>query len=179
MALEDTTVARPYAEAVYALAREHKQQDVWGEFLDQLARIMVTPEIMALAGNTAVPREKVVALIESIYETKPSAQQHNFLELLAENGRLGVAAEISRLFVAMRQEDEAVHQVLLRTAFPVDEKDLKAVRKALTQRLGGNIELEIETDESLIGGAQIRIGDTVIDDSVRGRLTQLANDLQN
>jgi F-type H+-transporting ATPase subunit delta len=101
----------------------------------------------------------------------------NFLQLLAENDRLTALPEIAVQFEALKAQSENKVKVKLISATPVDEKLTAQVTKALTQRFGRAVELTLEVDASLLGGAIIRADDMVIDGSVRTRLQRLAESL--
>lgn len=98
--------------------------------------------------------------------------------MLAHNARLAALPEITRLFEARRIADQGVRHVLIRSAFEVTPAEEQALAAALGKRFGGQVEVTVETDRALIGGLEIRAGDLVIDDSVRGKLKQMAHALQ-
>jgi F-type H+-transporting ATPase subunit delta len=102
----------------------------------------------------------------------------NLVRLLADNGRLIVLPEIALLYEERRVASRGLREVLIRSAFPVDSTQEQALAAALARRFGGQVELTVEQDPDLIGGVEIRAGDLVIDDSVRGKLKQLAHALQ-
>jgi F-type H+-transporting ATPase subunit delta len=106
-----------------------------------------------------------------------SAQGKALLALLAENGRLTVLPEIAAQFDALKAQAENKVKVKLISATAVDAKVAEQVTQALKKRLGREVELELEVDAALIGGAIIRAQDMVIDGSVRARLEQLAHSL--
>jgi F-type H+-transporting ATPase subunit delta len=102
----------------------------------------------------------------------------NLVSLLADNARLAAIPEIATLFEARREADQGVRKVIVRSAFPLDDAQRQEVADALVRRLGSQVELTVEQDPELIGGLEVRAGDLVIDDSIRGRLQQLAHALQ-
>ena len=109
-----------------------------------------------------------------VFET---TQGKALLALLAENGRLTVLPEIAAQFDSLKAQAENKVKVKLISATAVDPKIAAQVTQALTKRLGREVELELEVDATLIGGAIIRAEDMVIDGSVRARLEQLAHSL--
>lgn len=173
-----TTIARPYAEAAFERGKEVGQLDGWSEALAMLGTVVADPTLAAQIGNPKVPREQVRELILEVCGDSLPPEVANLVRLLAANGRLEALPEISRLFEAKRTADQGVRHVLVRSAYDVSAADLKALSSALAKRLGGQVEIETETDPSLIGGVEIRAGDLVIDDSVRGKLKQMAHALQ-
>ncbi len=178
MAGEITTVARPYAEAAFARAKESGQVERWSQALKLLAEIASDPQMAAQIGNPNVPRERVRDMILEVCGDSLPAEAANLVRVLAENGRLAALPEITGLFESSREADLGLRKVLVRSAFPIDETQQEEIARAMVRRLGGQVELTVEEDPELIGGIEIRAGDLVIDDSVRGKLQQLAQALQ-
>jgi F-type H+-transporting ATPase subunit delta len=178
MAGDITTIARPYAEAAFERARETGQIDVWSQALELLATVTTDPRLAAQIGNPSVPRERVRDIILEVCGENLPAEAVNFLRLLSRNARLTALPEIARLFEISRIADQGVRHVLIRSAFEVSADEQDSLAAALAQRFGGRVDLTVETDRALIGGIEIRAGDLVIDDSVRGKIKQLAHALQ-
>lgn len=178
MAGDITTIARPYAEAVFESAKASGRLDPWSEALDRLSTIVTDAQMASLIANPNVPRERIRDIILDVCGDGLLPEAANLLRLLAQNARLAAVTEITRLFEARRVADQGVRHVLIRSAFAISEDEQQAVARALAKRLGGQVDVSVETDSSLIGGVEIRAGDLVIDDSVRGKLKQLAHALQ-
>ncbi|WP_133510221.1 F0F1 ATP synthase subunit delta [Candidatus Thiosymbion oneisti] len=178
MAGDITTIARPYAEAAFARARESEQVDAWGEALATLSAIAADPRMAEQIGNPNLPRERLRdAILEIAGEVVPS-EVRNLVSLLAANNRLSTLPEIARLFEALRIRHQGVRRVQVLSTFELGEDARRDLAAALEKRLGAEVEMTVETDPSLIGGVQIRAGDLVIDGSVRGKLHKLATELQ-
>lgn len=178
MAGEITTIARPYAEAVFARAKEAGQVEVWSQALTLLAAVATDPQMAAQIANPNIPRERIRDMILEVAGDALPSEAKNLVRLLADSARLGAIPEIAALFEASRIADQGVRHVLVRSPFPVSPDQQAELAAALTRRLGGQVELHVEEDPELIGGVEIRAGDLVIDDSVRGKLRQLAHALQ-
>ncbi|EXJ14018.1 F0F1 ATP synthase subunit delta [Imhoffiella purpurea] len=178
MAGDITTIARPYAEAVFERAKETGQIDAWSEALALLTAVTADPQLAAQISNPTVPRERIRELILDVCGDGLPAEVGNLLRLLAQNARLAAVSEIARLFEERRVADQGVRQVSIRSAFEIGSDQQEALAAALAQRFGDQVELTVETDSALLGGIEIRAGDLVIDDSVRGKIKQLANALQ-
>jgi F-type H+-transporting ATPase subunit delta len=178
MAGDITTVARPYAQAVFERALETKQLGPWSDALGLLAAITENADMAAQIANPNVPRGQLATAILEIAGDTLSEEMRNLVRLLAENNRLAVAGEIARLFDELKVEHQRVREVHVRSAYAVNAADKQVLREALEKRLGGEVELTVERDPSLLGGVEIRAGDLVIDGSIRGRLQRLANELQ-
>ena len=178
MAGDITTIARPYAEAIFARAQEVGQVDAWDDALSTLSAIADNAEMAEQIGNPNVPRERLSAAILEIAGDSVSTEVQNLVKLLAENNRLSTLPEISRLFEELKTAHAGVRQVLVSSAFDLNESERQELATALKKRLGADVEMTVETDSSLIGGVEIRAGDLVIDGTVRGKLRQLATELQ-
>jgi F-type H+-transporting ATPase subunit delta len=177
MAQEKTTIARPYAEAVFARARETENEDLWSEMLGLLAAVVRTPEIAGLIANPKLSRARLEELMLDIGGGRLNDEGQNLLRLLVRNDRLAVIPEIAELYETRKRENQGKLQVKVRSAYALDKAHEKALAEALSAKLGREIEISAEKDTSLIGGVEIRAGDLVIDGSVRGQLRKLANEL--
>jgi len=178
MAGDITTIARPYAEAAFARARESGQVDAWGEVLTILSAITADPMLAEQIGNPNLPRERLRNAILEIAGDGVPSEVGNLVSLLAANNRLSTLPEIARLFAALRIRHQGVRRVRISSAFALEEETQKDLAAALEKRLGAEVEMTVETDPSLIGGVRIRAGDLVVDGSVRGKLHKLATELQ-
>ncbi|ROR34332.1 F0F1 ATP synthase subunit delta [Inmirania thermothiophila] len=171
------TVARPYARAVFELARERGELELWSRRLQDLAAVAATPEVAALVRSPRVGKERVYALLVELVGEQLGAEGRNLLRLLVENRRLALLPAIAEAYEALRMEAEGRVRAEVVSARPLEEAQAERIRAALERRLGRKVELGHRVDESLIGGAVIRAGDLVIDGSVRGRLQRLAAEL--
>jgi F-type H+-transporting ATPase subunit delta len=178
MAGDITTIARPYAEAAFEHAKEAGQVAAWSESLTLLAAVTSDPGLAAQIGNPTVPRDRILGIVLEVCGDALPADAANLVRLLAENARLVAIPEIARLFEERRVADQGVRHVLIRSAFEVGTDQQAALAASLAKRFGGQVDVSVETDSSLIGGIEIRTGDLVIDDSVRGKIKQLAHALQ-
>jgi F-type H+-transporting ATPase subunit delta len=174
---EATTIARPYAQAVFELARDDKRFTEWSGALSVLSAIAGSDDVKAMIGNPKVTNEQLVDLFVSVAGDKLDNQGKNLVKVLAENDRLIVLPEIAQGFESLRAEEEKTIKAELVSSQEVSDAQKNALSEALKKRLGRNIELTCRIDESLIGGAVIRAGDLVIDGSISGQLERLSSEL--
>jgi F-type H+-transporting ATPase subunit delta len=174
---ERTTLARPYAEAVYRLAHERKTLKAWSEMLHLAAAVAADPQVAALTDNPRVARERFVAFFLDICGKKLDKDAANFIRLLSENHRLVLLSEIAALYETLRAQAEGRVEAEVISASAVSAAQLKDIAAALKKRLGRDIDLSTRIDPALIGGIVIRAGDLVIDGSVQGKLRALATHL--
>lgn len=169
-----TTLARPYAKAAFELARDKGRFDQWQRALAVLAGIARQEEVQVVLKDPRVSVQQQAEIF--IAAAGDALDQHakNFVKVLAQYRRLGALPEIEADFTHLRAAAENVVHAELRTAVEASDKQRQQIGAALKKRLGREIELRCVVDETLIGGAQIRAGDLVIDSSVRGKLERLA-----
>jgi F-type H+-transporting ATPase subunit delta len=179
MAQEATTIARPYAEAVFAIAKEDGALDQWSEMLDFVASLMQDSTMQRLVNEPEQVKSQIAELIISLGADKLTSEEQNLVRLLAENGRLEIASEIARRYEALKNRERGVLDVDVATAFPLDEAQQQSIAAVLKNKLGRDIRITSSEEPALIGGVVIRAGDLVIDNSVQGQLTKLANELEN
>ena len=171
------TIARPYAEAVFARAAETDKLDEWGETLEFLAAVVSDEAVADIIANPAVDHERKTGLLLDIGEERLSDEAQNLVRLLVENDRLTVLPEIASLFQQLKAEHDGAIEVEVVSAYALKPELEKELASALKQKLGRDVHITSSKDPSLIGGVKIRAGDMVIDGSVAGALSQLANEL--
>jgi F-type H+-transporting ATPase subunit delta len=171
---EITTIARPYAEAVFKLAREQGKLPQWSDTLELLATVVAHPEMAALVGNPRLTHQQVVELVVSVCRDQLPAEAVQLLKVMAENKRLSVLPQVHQRYEALRYESEGVLDAEITSAFPLAEKEVAAISESLSAKLGKRVKATSQVDQSLIGGVKIAVGDWVVDGSVRARLDQMA-----
>lgn len=176
---ENSTVARPYAQAVFQLAKEQSLLAQWSDMLQLAAMVVADRKVRSLIGNPRVDKTQLMELIVGVCGERLDGNARNFLGLLIENGRLALLPNIAELYEAYRAEEEKVVQAEIISAFPVSTEQRQKIAAALKVRLGREVSLNCKTDQSMIGGAVIRAGDMVIDGSVTGHLYRFANVLSH
>ncbi|WP_075184774.1 F0F1 ATP synthase subunit delta [Teredinibacter haidensis] len=168
------TLARPYAKAAFGCARDNKDLQGWSEALTLAATVTAQDKVATLLSSPGLTsEEKTRALVETCGDTFNDKQQ-NFISILAENGRLPLLPQVQQLFELYKANQEKSVDVTIQSAYKIDGDMESKLAKALTEKLDRKVSLQTSVDESLLGGAVIRAGDTVIDGSVRGKLVKLA-----
>jgi len=177
MAADAITIARPYAEAVFAQADEGGKLDLWSETLSFLSVVVEDPALAPVIDNPLIDRAALTDLLLEISSGQIHEAAGNLIKLLVQNGRLPLVPEIKILFDALKADKERVLSVHVTSAFALKAVQEKLIANALKAKLGREITVTSEKNADLIGGVHIRAGDLVIDGSVRGKLQQLANEL--
>lgn len=174
---ELSTLARPYAKAVFELARDAGRFADWSAILGGLSEAIKDPSVAAAIGHPAVSKGQLSqALIDAIGPTI-GADGSNLLHLLIDNGRLKLAPSIAAEYEALRAEAEATIDVEITTASVVEPARIAQLTDAVAKRLSRKLNVTTKVDESLLGGAVIRAGDLVIDGSAVGELDRLRQQL--
>ncbi|MEX2480456.1 MAG: F0F1 ATP synthase subunit delta [Gammaproteobacteria bacterium] len=174
---EKLTIARPYAAAAYAYADEHGEIETWSGLLDTLALAVSDPALAALLGHPKVSTDQLVALIADILGTRLHTAGRNFLQALADADRLDLAPQIAEHFERRRAEQAGIVNVEVLTAYALSETEKQSIDAAVSGRMERKCAIESSVDQALIGGVVIKIGDSVIDLSLRGRLAALERQL--
>ena len=183
---DNNTIARPYARAAFELASEKKDLDKWSEALAAAKEVLGDGQAAVFLSRPSLTDDERLNFLTGLMASAGgknsilaggNEQGRNFLKLLLDYGRVSVLPEIADHFEVLKANVENTVDVMVTSAAPLSAAQQKAVSNALKERLGREIRLETEIDESLIGGAVIRAGDVVIDGSLRSRLTNLSNAL--
>ena len=171
---ELNTVARPYAQAAFDLAREDNALTQWSEMISFAAAVSTDSAMRDALDSPNMSTEQQAELFTQVCADKLDDKGSNFVKLLAENRRLTLLPEIAVLFEELRADAEGTIEATVVSAKPLSDAQQQDIAKALKARFNREVTLQVETDESIMGGAIIRAGDTVIDGSVRGKLEQFA-----
>ena len=171
---ELATIARPYAEALYKACTGAAGADLGSvaAWVDELAAIAANPQLRQLADNPKVTRAQVLELIASVRQGLPEMAL-NFLRVLVENGRLQALPEIAAQFHVLVNQSRGSSDAVVHSAFALDAAALSDLTAVLEKRFGRKLNLSVQTDESLIGGIRVVVGDEVLDTSVKARLEQM------
>jgi F-type H+-transporting ATPase subunit delta len=168
-----STLARPYAKAVFELARDAKAFGSWSEALDALAKLVSDPGMAGLIGHPALTRTELAQTLSKALTGKLSAEAVGLVRLLVDNGRVAALPAIAAQFEQLRAEAEARVDVEITSAADVPAAQQQQLGAAVKKRLQREVAISWKTDPELIAGALIRAGDLVIDGTARGELDRL------
>ncbi len=175
---EAISVARPYALAAFDEASKLGDLKGWSELLQTAAQAVLHEEVRALITSPKVARSQIEDLMLALAgSAAASTPGKNFLRLLVESQRLILLPEIAAMFEVMRAEAEKSADVVVASAFELNEAQKQKIAAAMKKRMGREIRLSCEIDRNLLGGIIIRAGDKVIDGSARTHLSGLASAL--
>lgn len=176
---EKTTIARPYAQAILALAKEQNALQQWSDMLQYAAVVAADEEMAAIIDSPKLSSEQTAALFLDICGEKLNEHGKNMIRVLAENDRLDVLTEITALFEIERAQSEGSIEAQVVSAVELNDAQKSGITESLKKRLGRDVTLNCSVDASIVGGAIIRAGDVVIDGSVVSKLESLAHTLNH
>jgi F-type H+-transporting ATPase subunit delta len=171
---ELATIARPYAEATFALAKQRGELVKWSEMLSLIVNVYAAPQFQTAIAGPTVTSSDVENLILAICGERIDGQARNLVQLLVRNGRLSALAEMQKLYEQLKSEDEGVVEANIESAYPLQDQQLEQIVNLLVKRYNKKISPTVGVDPELIGGIKVQVGDKVWDASVRGRLQQMA-----
>lgn len=174
---EALTLARPYAKAVFEFALEHNALDGWSGMLATVAEVVSHPDMSRVLGSPALSGEQQAALVAEVCGSRINDKAAHLLQALATNKRLTLLPEVREQFEVLRAERQKTVDVEVTSAYALSDDLVNTLAAALKRRLDREVKIQTKVDKTLIGGAIIRAGDTVIDGSLRGRLSKLAEAL--
>jgi F-type H+-transporting ATPase subunit delta len=176
---ELSTLARPYAKAAFEYAVEASDLSGWSDSLALAAAVALQPAVTELlSAPSATATQQADALVEVCGDQLLEGCR-SLIGILSENRRLPLLPQIYQQFEIMKANREKAIDVDVSAAQELDDKQRKTLSDALSAKLERSVNLQVSVDKSLLGGAVIRAGDTVIDGSIRGRLTKLAETLNS
>ena len=175
---ELTTLARPYAEALFRMAQSENDLAGWSERVQTLANIADDPQAAGLIADPSVDSARVAALMIDVAGASLGERGANLVKLLSENGRLPVLPEIATQFETLKASAEGVIEATITSAQTLTQTQIDELVAGLKRKFNRAVNVSVAVDPDLIGGAVIAVGDQVIDGSVKGRLQRMAFALQ-
>lgn len=171
---EVTTIARPYAEAVFKSAQTKKSIAAWSDMLKYAAAVSREPQIKTLIGSPNVSAKQLADIFHAICKDKLNEEGRNLITLMAENDRLDVLPQVSDLYEQLKSQYEGVLDARIVSAFELNAEQLKKLIAMLEKKFKHEINAKVSVDPELIGGIKVEIGDEILDTSVRGKLEAMA-----
>lgn len=175
---ELTTIARPYAKAVFEFAVEQKAVDKWLGMLVFATEVANNGTVRDMLNSAAVS-PKLADLFIQICGEQIDQYGQNFIRVMAENGRLNVLPAVLAEFMALKADWEKQIEAHVHSATALTDAEKTKIRQSLEKRYGRTVKLDCSVDPTLMAGLIIKAGDEVIDASVRSKLNRLAEALQS
>ena len=176
--MEMKTIARPYAKAAFDFAVEKKAVDNWLTMLTFAAQVATDQQVEDLI-NSNLNAEKMADLFLAVCGDQLDEQGQNLIKVMAVNGRLSVLPAVALEFAALKAELDREVEAEVISAAKLTKQQMAKIQASLETRLDRKVKLNCSVDKALMAGIIITAGDLVIDGSVRGRLSRLAETLQS
>lgn len=168
-----SSLAHPYANALFALAKSNNNIDGWLENLSELAHIANSENFTNLIDNPKFSAKDIINIIVSLVKS-PNKLLINFLETLQVNSRLNLLSDIFILFEKMAQDEQNTSKAVIQSAYAISDQDKAEFEQILSKKYNRKIMASVEINPELIGGIKILINDTVIDASVKSSINKMA-----
>lgn len=176
---EVTTVARPYAKAIFEMALERNALQEWSNTLGFLALLVNDAGMKPILKNPLLSKEEIGSIFVSIGADRLNKEAKNLIEILAAKKRLQILPAIASLYEQFVAERNKIIDVKVVSAYPIDSARIKRLQKALENNLNKQVIMQCAVDDKLLGGAIIYAGDQVIDGSLRSKLKRLSERLSS
>ncbi|WP_347555395.1 F0F1 ATP synthase subunit delta [Robbsia sp. KACC 23696] len=177
---ELATIARPYAEAAFDVARAPAEAgqgavstEAWLTQLQALAQVASQPEVRSLTNDPKISRAQLFELLAGSAGVTLDAPVRNFAQMLVDNRRIALLPEIAAQFEALKHASEGISDAVITSAFPLSGAALTDLVTVLEKKFGRKLQAQVVVDPALIGGVSVAVGDEVLDTSVRARLTRM------
>lgn len=169
---ELATIARPYAEALFRVAKAGNIA-AWSDLVSEMAYVATYPDIKAFATNPLVSGQQITETFLAILKSPVNEEAKNFVAVLVENDRLTLLPEIAAQFQVLKNAAEGSADAEIVSAFALTDAQLKDLVAVLEKRFGRKLNPTVAVDSELIGGVRVTVEDEVFDTSVRAKLQQL------
>lgn len=167
------TTARRYAEAAFEIAERDDSMAAWLAAFEAAEARLGGPDVTRLLASPAIPTTDREALLDKLLGDAVTGPPRNLLALLVRRGRFELLPAVIGEFRRLYRRREGIVEAVVTSAAPLDAAEAAALEQHLAATAGARVELSQRVDASLIGGLQVRLGDRLIDGSVRGRLERL------
>ncbi|WP_127959888.1 F0F1 ATP synthase subunit delta [Serratia microhaemolytica] len=172
------TVARPYAKAAFDFAVENQSVEQWQKMMEFSAAVTTNEQMAELLSGAVAPEVLSRTFIAVCGDVLDQYGQ-NFIRVMAENGRLLVLPAVLQQFIELRAALESTVEVEVCSAIALSDEQQAKIATAMEKRLSRKVKLNCNIDKSVLAGVVIRVGDMVIDGSLRARLQRLSDVLQS
>ena len=173
MAGQTSTAARRYAEAAFELATRDDALDEYAKGLDVAVATLGQPNVMDVLRNPAQPLRQRIEIVDGLLANRVPAPVHKLVGLLVERGKVDRIGDVAAEYRRRLNRQRGTVEALATSAAPLTADEVTALQRKVAEMTGQTVDLRVEVDESLIGGLTVRVGDTLYDASVRGRLERL------
>ncbi len=166
------SAARRYAEALFDCVRQASFEQFSAD-LDLAVELTSSKEAERYLDNPALPANQRQEVVDRVLGDRVADPVRRLVDLLVQRGKVDQLPDIARAYRGLLNRQQGVVDAVAKTALPLTDDETRALREKVAQMSGREVNLTVDVDESLIGGLTVRVGDTLYDASVRGRLERL------
>jgi F-type H+-transporting ATPase subunit delta len=172
-----SSTARRYAEAAFEIAMRDETLERWRAELDIAVGLAGDRRALAVLANPSISVERRAAALQEVVADRVSQPVLNLLQVMLRRGRIEDLSRVATEFRRLDDERQGIVHATVTSATELTQDEISELTARLERSIGGRIALEVEVDPSLLGGLVVRVGDRMMDGSVRGRLERLRNQL--
>ncbi|MDZ7640472.1 MAG: F0F1 ATP synthase subunit delta [Desulfurivibrio sp.] len=178
--MKNTVLAKRYAKALFAVGKEDGSYAAYAESLNELAELFTgNPEVADALTNPLYPDDVRLKVMESLAQAlKASPVMVNFCKLLAEKQRAAILPDVAQAYQEMVDQDRNLLRGTLVTAGSIDQELSAKVKATMEKITGKQVELSSQVDPAIIGGMVAKVGDLVLDGSIRSQLASLKESIK-
>ena len=175
---ELSTIARPYAEALFAAALDDQAGlESWSGLVSELAQVASLDDVREALTDPRLNAAQRVELFAGLVKTPLSAEARNFIELLVDNNRILLLPQIAEQFEALKNQREGTALAQITSAFELTGEQVAELVSGLEKKFGLKLKPQVTVDPALIGGVRVLVGDQVLDTSVQAQLARMRDAL--
>ncbi|MBB5215742.1 F0F1 ATP synthase subunit delta [Parapusillimonas granuli] len=175
---ELSTIARPYAEALFASARDDQAGLAsWSDLVSELAQVAGQHDVREALSDPRLNAAQRIELFTGLIKSPLPASARNFIELLVSNNRILVLPQIAEQFEILKNQHEGTAAARIVSAFPLSDEQLQQLVAGLERKFGLKLKPVVTIDPDLIGGVRVAVGDQVLDASVQAQLARMRDTL--
>jgi F-type H+-transporting ATPase subunit delta len=174
--MADVQAGKRYAQAAFAIARDSNSVEQWRSDLNDIASVLTESGLAPVLADTKLPLDQRLALVERSLDVEPLAL--NLARLLVQKGRSPEARAVSDAFARMADEHQGIAHAEVTTAVELSPQKLGEIEQQLSNQIGKSVRATSRVDPAILGGVVVRVGDRLVDGSVRTRLKRLRREME-
>lgn len=174
--MADLQAAKRYAQAAFGIARDAGAVASWRLQLDDVASVLSESGLAPVLADSRVPVDQRTGMVERVLDVDPMVL--NLARLLVAKGRSGEARAVAEAFGRMADDHEGIAHAQVTTAVELAPAQLDAIAQQIGAVVGKQVRATGSVDPGIVGGIVVRVGDKLVDGSVRTRLKQLRRELE-
>ena len=175
--IKDTKIAKRYARALFDIASEDQSYNDWLDKLKLISDTEADKDFANVLNSTKISLSKKMNIIDEVFKSKLNTLQLNFLKLLTKNESFSIIQDIHKQFLDQVEKLNNIIRVSVTSPYKISDDLKDQISNLVNEISGAESVIEEKIDSQLIGGVVIRLGDTVIDGSIKNKVKQLRREL--